>query len=185
MKNKLIKVLALVTFFSMTSSVYCEAASTWDDVDFPQWSKDIRRTEIITLGSLPFVTLWTSLGYGLAVKGTFHNPLDKSTSGYTQEDQKKIIGIAAAASIGLGLTDLTINLITRNAKMRKNKKNQQKSILVVPLSQEIMEQVIPETIELPEENDQEINENLIEDITVITDQENKFYFVKGMESAIF
>ena len=123
----------------------CAKDSTYSDVAFPQWAKDIRRTEIITFGSLPFVTLWTTVGYSLAVKGEFHSPLDKSSSGFTTGDQARIIGIAAATSIGLGLFDLAFTLISRKIKAKKRRDTSADRVQVIPFSAEWQEQGVPQS----------------------------------------
>lgn len=113
-----------IAFILFSNNIFSETNSSYDDVDFPQWSKDLRRTEIITLGSLPFVTLWTTVGYSVAVFGEFRNPLDKSSDGFESEDQKKVVMISAGTCLALGLTDLLITIIQRNRKknlaMKKN-----------------------------------------------------------------
>ena len=134
--KKLISLLVITCLF-ISSLVATD--NTYADVNFPQWTKDLRRTEIITFGSLPFVTLWTTVGYSLAVKGEFHSPVDKSSSGFDTDDQKAIIGIAAATSIGLGLFDLGVRLISRKIKAKKNRNLRPDEVTVIPLSQEIKE----------------------------------------------
>ena len=101
MKSRFLCLLAVLIF----SSNFAFAEKTSEQT-VPQWAKDLRRTEIITFGSLPFVTLWTTVGYGLAVHGTFHNPLNKSTTRYTQTEQKQIFAISAAAALALDLQTL-------------------------------------------------------------------------------
>jgi hypothetical protein len=105
--------------------------------EFPQWARDLRRTEIVTLGSLPFVTLTATLGFGIvrwANGGSVPNPLDKSASGYSQDEQIQILLISAGTSVALGLTDLTINLIKRHiAKTRQNTNSG--AITVTPLNE--------------------------------------------------
>lgn len=110
------------------------SAGTWGDLNPPQWAKDIRRTEIITLGSLPFVTLWTTLGYSMAVLGEFHNPLDKSSDGFDGNDQMNIIKISAAACLGLGAFDLGVNLIRRAVVKKRGQKKEQRVVEVLPFS---------------------------------------------------
>ncbi len=129
--------------------------STWKNVEFPQWSRDLRRTEIITLGSLPFVTLWTTLGYSIAVYGEFRNPLDKSTDSFTSEDQKHVIAISAGVCVALGLTDLALTLIKRHSR--------KKSSPISPISAE----------PLPQNVQNEINEN------------RDYFFKGVIESAVF
>ena len=173
------KMLCLfLTVLFIAQSAFCDTATSYDDINFPQWTKDLRRTEIIAFGSLPFVTLWTTLGYSLAVKGSFHNPLDKSTSSFTQSAQKQIMAIAAATSIGLGLFDLTINLITRQVKNQKKKKIP-KTIVVVPFSQEVREH-IPAPPKQEEFNEEEFTRDESPKM-----EESKTYLIKGMEDALF
>ena len=176
MPKKLLCLFLTVLFIAQ--SAFCDTATSYDDINFPQWTKDLRRTEIIAFGSLPFVTLWTTLGYSLAVKGSFHNPLDKSTSSFTQSEQKQIMAIAAATSIGLGLFDLTINLISRQVKNQKKKKIP-KTIVVVPFSQEVREQ-IPAPPKQEEFNEEEFTRD--ESLKM---EESKPYLIKGMEDALF
>ncbi len=118
------KILCLIlSFFILSSNLMFadDEAESYDSVNFPQWAKDLRRTEIITFGSLPFVTIWTTVIYSYAVYGEFQNPLDKSNSSFTEDDQWMIIKMSAATCLALGLVDLGINLILR--RMEKNKKN--------------------------------------------------------------
>lgn len=134
--KKAILCVMLIFFFSVCVSPLFAEDTTYANVSFPQWVKDLRRTEIITFGSLPFVTLWTTVGYSLAVKGEFHSPVDKSSSGFDTDDQKTIIGIAAATSVGLGLIDLGITLIRRHIKAKQNRNLRPDEVTIIPLSQE-------------------------------------------------
>jgi len=174
--KKIFSFLFFILLFNNFSLSFADTSSTdYNDINFPQWTKDLRRTEIITFGSLPFVTLWTSLGYGLIVQGSFHNPLDKSTSNYTESQQKQIISIAAGVSLTLGLTDLFINVISRNIKKRKQDKIE-KTIIVIP-KREINNNDFSEKTN---ENDEFFIEKKEEDIN-----ENSLYFIKGLENAVF
>lgn len=178
--------LFALTFLIFSSSLIFAADTTsstsYDDISFPLWTKDLRRTEIITFGSLPFVTIWTTAAYSLAVKGTFHNPLDKSTSGFTEEDQKKIITIAGGTSLCLGLADLAINLIARSVKKSKQKKAFQ-PIQVIPLSQLDKEEP-PGNPPLLEKEDNEVFQE--RETQAEQEKENmKEYFIGGMENALF
>jgi len=163
MIKKIISILLLLSVFS--NFLFCEENKNYEDVDFPQWTRDLRRTEIIALGSLPFVTLWTTLGYSIVEYGEFRNPLDKSADSFSAEEQKKIIAISAGVCIGLGLTDLLITIIKR--KIDKKNTLYQNSIEVIPFSKN------QETVELT--NTQ--NRNIYEE---------KPYLIEGVvEDAIF
>lgn len=148
MKKKIFAFLTLI-FFSFNlfaaSSKSSSSSSTnpkeYSEDEFPQWTKDLRRAEIITLGSMPFVTMGVSLAYGSYLYFTnqissFPNPLDKSTSSYTEDQQLKIVGISLGVSAVFGLTDFIVNLIKNNKKNQEiNFNEQQKNIIVVPINE--------------------------------------------------
>lgn len=107
-------------FFATEPTVYIEPY-TKDNI--PTWAKDLRRTEIITFGSLPFVTMGVTMGYSFyryfsngMDSAYFPNPLAKTSEGanLSHDEQVGIIVSSAAISLLLGLTDLTINLIQRH-----------------------------------------------------------------------
>ena len=167
---KFLRIFCFCCIFVFSSTfVFCQTA---EDSETSLWMKDLRRTEIITFGSLPFVGLWTTVGYGLAVHGTFHNPLNKSTSRYTQDEQKQIFALSAAISLGLGLTDLAINLISRNLKQSRQEK-MEKTIMVIPFSQQIKD--------FPPPEEQEDEENVWQTQEI----QKKEYLIGGLEDAIF
>ena len=41
------------------------APESYTEDEFPLWAKDLRRFEVVLIGSLPFTYLYTSLSYGL------------------------------------------------------------------------------------------------------------------------
>lgn len=114
-----------------------EPSSQELEATFPTWAKDLRRTEIITLGSLPFVTIWTTMGYSMAMYGEMTNPFDKSTNNFTEEDQWKVIGISLGVCAVLGIVDLTVSLIQRYSREAKAKKFKYQDIKILPNSPEV------------------------------------------------
>lgn len=165
--------------FAADSSSSSKSAAKYDDINFPQWVKDFRRTEIITFGSLPFVTLWTTVGYSLYEYGEFRNPLDKSTDSFTEDDQWKIIKISAATCVALGLTDLTINLIRRTQKERRLRKlREMQPYTITPAK----ERELPKLMEA--ETDEEAEERLKRE-KEIENLPSPESFIEGVESAIF
>ncbi len=143
------KIFAFLTIIFFSFNLYAQSSSSssstnpkeYSENEFPQWTKDLRRAEIITFGSLPFVTLGVSVAYGSYLYFTnqidsFPNPLDKSTSSYTQDQQLKIVGISLGVSAVFGLTDFIVNLIKNNKKTQEiNLNEQQKNIIVVPINE--------------------------------------------------
>ena len=108
------------------SSSESEEAEPYSPDEFPNWSKKVRRAEIITLGSVPFTTLGVILTYGTYqyIKGesvSFPNPFDSSKN-YDERQIKMIIGYTAAASCAIGLTDFLITFIKEKHTQRKLRK---------------------------------------------------------------
>lgn len=171
----LIAIFLICLTFPQNAFADDPTAGNYNDIHFPQWVKDVRRTEIITFGSLPFVTLWTTVGYSLYTYGEFKNPLDKSTSSFTEADQWNIIKISAATCLALGLTDLTINLISRSRKENRLRKQMEKQPFTIVPSKEIKL--------MEEESDKEAAEKLKKELEIEKNRQNEL--PEGVESAIF
>ena len=157
---------ALLAFFVLSSTpAAAESSKTgWDDVDFPVWAKDIRRAEIITLGSVPFVTLWTTLGYSMAVYGEFRNPMSTNTDDFTESDKKKIIAMTGGICLGLGLFDLAVTLVKR-ASSRRNSPVDEGALKVVPRSSAVEDGGMPDgDVEPPPRPDRGDDSYLIEGV---------------------
>ena len=164
------KILILALFINSALPLFAEdtTAKPYDDKEFPQTLKDIRRFEIITIGALPFVTLDTSLAYSTYryARNDFdsaYKPDIFSTSSYTQEEQKGIILTSVGICVGIGLTDLVVQIIKRSSKKRKVQVNYD-DIAVIPISEDEDASVIPlpgdEVEGLSVDNESEIQEIL-------------------------
>ena len=136
----IISLLLILSIFSKISAQNTNP-EPYGKYEFPSWAKDLRRTEIITFGSLPFATLGVTLGYGIikyanGSSTSIANPFNKSSSQYSLDEQKKILGISCAVSLALGLTDLGVNHITRFIKRKKMQKvNRLKEIEKINIKQ--------------------------------------------------
>ena len=107
--------------------------------EFPQWARDVRRGEIITLGSWPFTTLMTTLCYSF---GNFFihncdsaylvNPFVKSDTNFDVEQQTAIIVTSSIVSVGIGVTDLICTLIARNMHKKKQSLTIAENITISP-----------------------------------------------------
>ncbi len=121
MKKFFLLVALALSFASYAFAAESQAdtsPSPYEEDEFPLWVNDLRRFEIISLGSLPFTMLGTSLVYSGIMTATgqlpsFPNPFDKTSPSLSTEDQLRVLGIAAGVSIGIGLTDLIITQIKR------------------------------------------------------------------------
>ncbi|WP_038073274.1 hypothetical protein [Treponema sp. C6A8] len=124
----ILKILTVLFCLGLSANLFAEdhTPEPYHDNEFPQVLKDIRRFEIITLGALPFVTLQTTLGYSCYQyvnhdfsAAYFPNPF--AASSYSQDEQIGILLTSLGICVGIGLTDLIIQLVKRsNAKKRAN-----------------------------------------------------------------
>lgn len=142
MKKK--SIILKILFFSLVLNSAVPAFSEdtspleYDNSSMPQGLKDLRRFEIITFGSLPFVTLDTGIVYSgirWANNGfdSAYSPNPFATSTYSTEEQMGILLTSIGISVGIALTDYIINLIKRsNRKKREQLLNQ--SIIITPLN---------------------------------------------------
>ncbi len=156
----------LGSVFAETSSSSSSEIKAYGKDEFPEWAKHLRRTEIITFGSMPFVTIGVSLVYGSFLYFTgdidsFPNPLDKSENSYTEDQQLKIVGISLGVSAVFGLTDLVINLVKSHKKnLENNLIEQQNNLIVVPLNEnETVFKRENNDIKIPDEFSEEMNES--------------------------
>lgn len=148
-KNFFRTAVCILLIFSFSSQLFAATDSDsttpepYKENEFPQWAKDLRDTEIITFGSLPFITLGVTLGYSLIVlvKNNFDstyvvNPFVKDKN-YTQEEQVGIIITSASICVGIGVTNLIINLVKRNAENKRNKQFLHDNIKITTIDNEL------------------------------------------------
>lgn len=155
---------------NLTLPAFSEETDTtpepYKDEEFPQGLKDLRRFEIITLGSMPFVTLDTSLVYS-GIRYAQHDfdsaykPSLFSSSSYSQDEQIGIILTSLGISVGIGLTDYIVQVVKRNNKKKRNQKTYD-DISIYPISED------PDAVKiaLPEDFE-ESTETIEEDDEVI------------------
>jgi hypothetical protein len=144
--RRFLRIIFFVHFFLICSKSLFAADSTvviepYTKQEFPQWANDLRRTEIIAFGSLPFVTIWVTVAYSAIVNGEFHSPIDKSSSGFSTSDQERIMQIAALSSLSLGLADLAVNLASR-AIQNNEKKHIPETHAIIILPEKENDQVL-------------------------------------------
>lgn len=120
-----------------TSTDDSETAEPYDLSEFPQWTKDLRRFEIVSLGSVPFITFavatsFSSYLYFSGENQQFINPFARSS--YSEKEQMQIFFFSIGTGVFIGLTDLTINIIKRRAERKRAMriKAAEDQIIVVP-----------------------------------------------------
>ncbi|HAH62243.1 MAG TPA: hypothetical protein DCL73_09130 [Treponema sp.] len=147
MKKLMRKILILICACTIVLPSYADDSTTttpepYTDDEFPQFMKDARRAEIITLGAMPFVTLNATFGYSFVrycqhdfSSDYFPNPFSK-TSSYTEDEQKTILFTAIGISVGIGLTDLIVSIVKRNIKKQKLLRENTGPIQITPIEQD-------------------------------------------------
>ncbi len=143
--HRLAAVLCLLVWMSPLMAEPTIKIEPYTQDEFPSWAQDLRRTEIITLGSLPFTTFAAKLGYTIwrYVDQGFDsayvpNPLSKTSEGsrLDTDEQKTVLKIAFTSSVIFGLTDLTIRLLDRWNATKENQQVQaelEESVIITPL----------------------------------------------------
>lgn len=128
-KNKFIFIFLLLCILSQ---VFAETKSNspepYKEDEFPQVLKDIRRFEIITLGSLPFSLMDTNLVFSSikSISGESGTPSPFPSKTYESTEEfftDPIIWTSIGISVGIGVTDLIVQIVKRN---RQNKKLREK-----------------------------------------------------------
>ena len=126
--------------------------------EFPGWLQDLRRAEIVSLGSLPFVTLGVTLGYSLyryfshgMDSNYFPNPFAKSSSAarLTTDEQLGILFTSLGVAAAVGITDFTISSIPRHQRKKAEIQRNSEGIEIIPLD-DGMEALPLEEVDLQE-----------------------------------
>ena len=131
--SKFSRFLAFLLIFTLSFSLFANEPSVKIDEyregkETPSWLKNLRRSEIVTLGSLPFTTMSTTFAYSLfkGMKNNFAdgipNPLEKDKSGFTTDEQYGIFFTSLGISLFIGVTDYIVSTI-------KDKKSEKQQIL--------------------------------------------------------
>lgn len=153
MKNGLFRCIALILCWSFALSL--EAAEPTVTIEpytkdeFPGWLQDLRRAEIVSLGSLPFVTLSVTLGYSLyryfshdMNPDYFPNPFAKSSSAarLSTDEQLGILFTSLGVAAAVGITDFTITTIQRHKRNKAQEELNRGAVEIIPLDDESVPQ---------------------------------------------
>lgn len=97
--------------------------------EFPDWARDLRRAEIVSLGSLPFTSLSVTLSYSIYRyidsgfnKDYFPNPLAKSSeaANLTVDEQKRILNVSICLSLAVGIADFIVSAVKHSNEAKRN-----------------------------------------------------------------
>lgn len=149
MKKKIIlKILFFSFMMNLINPLFSEDTTVkpYGKDEFPQFMSDIRRFEIITLGALPFVMLDTALVFSSIkyVQNDFDSryfPSPFAASSYEWEEQKKIILTSMGICVGIGITDLIVQIVKRNNK-KKNDLLTQEDIEIIKQTEQLNKTLI-------------------------------------------
>ena len=137
--------LCVIAFPCRAKEAKDTTPAPYTDDEFPQFMKDLRRAEIVSLGALPFVTLTSTIVYSSARyaqhgfdSAYFPNPFAKASAsnGYSTAEQAGILLTSAGISVGIGLTDLLVSVIRRKAAKKKLERKEKAPIVVTPIAED-------------------------------------------------
>ncbi len=170
MKKGLIRCIAVILCCSLTLSLGAAEPTVtiepYTKDEFPGWLQDMRRAEIVSLGSLPFVTLGVTLGYSLyryfshdMNPDYFPNPFAKSSSAarLTTDEQLGILFTSLGVAAVVGITDFTISSIQRHKRNKAYQELNRGAVEIIPLDEETVSQD-----DFPAQED-ESHENIFQD----------------------
>lgn len=153
--KKIIFFTVLISLLSSSFPVFSETPEPYQKDEFPGILHDIRRAEIITLGSMPFITFSATLGYSFGKYAShnfdssyFVNPFSSTDeNSFSTDEQIGILLTSLGISAGIGLTDFIVHTIKRNNRQRKLKKQKNPEIQITPIKED------PDAIKITPPND--------------------------------
>ena len=132
MKKLMLKAGFVIITLCMALPLHAQSSAAnpgqgFDMTGFPQWTKDLRRAEIVAIGSFPFTLFFTTFFYD-AYRTTSHGgdmryapwPINPAGSiGMTQNEHLLTLGIAVGGSILIAVADHII------VRYRRSKQEQE------------------------------------------------------------
>lgn len=117
MKKKLISLILLgsICFSTLFAQEQDELVVPYKRDEFPPWTVDLRRAEIITVGSFPLSFMLTALVYDFVQSAsTGFDATIPFGSSRGQDDIRKLLIISGSVSLAIGLTDFIIHQVKRS-----------------------------------------------------------------------
>lgn len=142
--KKIISVFLILLLFSSFLFSQSTSPEEYSSQEFSPVLHSIRRTEIITLGSLPFTVLLSNLGYQIIRvafidhNAGFVNPIAKSSSSSNTFTEKEQIGILVGGiglSFCVGLTDTILSIVKQSKSSRQVEKYDEDSNIHIDTSE--------------------------------------------------
>jgi hypothetical protein len=124
----LLMISGLLQAASLPAQTTSPPSSTqFDASDFPQWSRDLRRAEIVAFGSFPF-TMFAAI-FAMDTYRFFDHDADQRYAPWpfkaagalemSVEEHQRTLLIAAGASVVISLTDFIIVQVNRGVEKRR------------------------------------------------------------------
>ncbi len=120
--------------------------------EFPGWLHDLRRGEIVSLGSLPFVTLGVTLGYSLyryfsndMNSDYIPNPFAKSSAAarLSTDEQLGILFTSLGLAAVVGMADFTISTVQRHQRQKEQERQNREGVEIILLDGAVEEERLP------------------------------------------
>lgn len=121
--------------------------------EFPGWLQDLRRAEIVSLGSLPFVTMGVTFAYSIyryfvndMNSDYFPNPFAKSSSAarLSTDEQLGILFTSLGLAAAVGVTDFTISSVQRHLRNKALEEQNRSGVEIIPLDDSLQsEEALP------------------------------------------
>ena len=144
--HKIRRFLAILLIFTFSFSLFANSLQPTVKIEGykegeknPSWLKNLRRAEIVSLGSLPFTTLSVSLGYSLfkgfgnGFSNGIPNPLAKDKNGFSTDEQLGIFFTSLGISLLIGVTDYIVSSVKdkkTEKKLNQVKEEQNQSVIL-------------------------------------------------------
>ncbi|MFP4642958.1 MAG: hypothetical protein ACLFM0_01240 [Spirochaetales bacterium] len=80
--------------------------------EFPRVARDLRRFQIVTLGSVPLTLFFSSLGYRIWRIGNETELSWRDSGVYTQEQRDRVLTIGLSLSVGVGVLDYMLGVFS-------------------------------------------------------------------------
>jgi hypothetical protein len=120
-KQRFVAVLLIVTLCSTQLYSEDEFAIPYKPDEFPQWTLDLRRAEIVTIGSFPLSFMFTALVYDLSLyAASGFDYTETFGSNRSQDDIRNLLLISGGVSLAVGLSDFIIQKV-KHSKIKKEK----------------------------------------------------------------
>ncbi len=139
LKKRIVCILLLSCFLTNIFSQTVIEIEPYTQDNIPSWAKDTRRMSIVSLGSLPFTTLATTLGYSVFryAANDFNadyipNPFPTSSTAakLNSDEQIGILITAACLSLAIGIADFIVVKTKENREAENKQREQDERVII-------------------------------------------------------